>query len=336
MTHTALQHVVVRMMYDARFCESVFQSVDRALARVELSSEEIAWILRADPRAFATDPHRRARSLTGLLEEYPTAAAELVRLARRDPPASVLDDFFSSREFHTGMQAGRSLAISFGEFLVRITSAAVVRREGDPGAGSERRGTEAPTAPLAESADHAWKAAMAHSLAVLELAIARLRRLRLLSLTVSAMARLRTAPTYAWVDVHPQTLDRFAEIRQRIALADVDARAAIVDLELDLGNPEIQADRHEPAAPEETREESVPVLLSARLDPSPAPGGWMRVVDVEISPISAELASVLEAAQSGIETSALLEHVQALGADEAESRDILNDLIRDGVLIEAE
>lgn len=314
----ALQHVVVRMLYDARFCESVFESPDRALADVELSPQDVAWLLQTDTRAFRTDPHRRARSLTGLLEEYPTSAAELVRLARRDPAVSVLDNFFSSDEFHRGMQDGDSLAVSFGQFLVRTAGEFTM---------------------------------MAHSLATLELAIARLRRLRLVDRSIassspecgspgghgasvagwtelsprdaSSIAKLRTAPTYAWVYVHPEALNRFGSIRQKIALQNVDARAAIVDLSFDLGDSSI-----------ELNGELGPVLLSATLGPAPARGGWMRVIDVEISPISAELASVLTASRSGIEIPTLLDQVRSLGAEDSESLDILNDLVRDGILIE--
>ena len=61
----------------------------------------------------------------------------------------------------------------------------------------------------------------------------------------------------------------------------------------------------------------------------------MRVIDVELSPISEELASVLKAALPGIAVSALLQQIRSLGADDAESLAILSDLVRDGLLIES-
>ena len=172
---------------------------------------------------------------------------------------------------------------------------------------------------------------MAASLATLELAIARLRRLRLLAPArngtepdPSRMKQVRTVPTVAWVEVHPDTLDRFGDIRQRIALQEIDARAAIVDPQIHLGDIALESDA-----------QTAPVLLSARSERSPAPGGWMRVIDVELSPISEELASVLKAALPGIAVSALLQQIRSLGANDAESLAILSDLVRDGLLIES-
>lgn len=330
MSDLALQHVVVRMLYDRAFADSVFDSPHRALEGVDLSEHELAWIQQTDRRAFRTDPHRRARSLTGLLEEYPTATAALVRVARRDPPVAALDEFFSSEEFHSGMQAGRSLAISFGEYLVRTAGECSLPAAERPRAALPS-GSDAPHGGVGHgSLQGSPEAGMAVSLATLELAIARLRRVRLLApggdgteADPSRMKQVRSVPTIAWVEVHPDTLDRFGDIRQRIALQEIDARAAIVDPQIHLGDIALGSD-----AP------TAPVLLSARLEPSPASGGWMRVIDVELSPISEELASVLNAALPGIAVPALLDQIRSLGADDSESFAILSDLVRDGLLVE--
>ena len=347
MSDRALHHVVVRMLYDGVFADLVFESPRRALEGVDLSEEEIAWILRTDRRAFRTDPHRRARSLTGLLEEYPTASALLVRLARRDPPVAPLDDFFSSEEFHRGMQAGRSLAISFGEFLLRSATEMVRPRSATQSVRASSSMQGAPADPSrgragsGEAPDPSG-VAIAVGLATLELAIARLRRLRLLAPPavtadpdLTSMQRVQTSPTCAWVEVHPDTLDRFGEIRRRIALSEVDARAAVVDPAIDLGVASSETDGYSATGDSaNTVVRSEPILLSAKVEPNPVPGGWMRVIDVELSPISEELAAVLNAAHSGISVPALLDQIRSLGADDAESREIAKDLIRDGLLIE--
>jgi hypothetical protein len=110
----ALQRIVVRMLYDPALVAAVQVDAARALADCELSEEEREWFRAADRRAFALDPYRRSRSLHALLEEYPVASALLVR-ARGG--AALLDAFFGSRIFHTGMRDGRSLAALYGDYL---------------------------------------------------------------------------------------------------------------------------------------------------------------------------------------------------------------------------
>jgi hypothetical protein len=114
MSHLALQRVIVRMLYDRRFCESVYADPAGATADCDLDDDERAWLVEPDPRAYRTDPMRRSRSLAGLLEEYPVAGALRVR-SESDP--GVLDPFFSSDLFHHTLQSGTSLAAAFGEWL---------------------------------------------------------------------------------------------------------------------------------------------------------------------------------------------------------------------------
>ncbi|MCA9728980.1 MAG: hypothetical protein KC729_14910, partial [Candidatus Eisenbacteria bacterium] len=212
MTHLALHHVVVRMLYDPAFVQSVFARPEEALADAGITTEDIDWLLQTDPRAYTTDSHRRARSLGGLLEEYPTACAALVRARHRSdagtPPVAVLDAFFSSAGFHRGMQAGASLALSFGEYLVQTADGL-------------------PRADPAATLRHELAAALAR----IELRIARLRRIALRSLpaipewTDSAdsseleRARLHASPCIDWLTVPEGVLDRFGEVRRQLALA---------------------------------------------------------------------------------------------------------------------
>lgn len=110
MSRLGLQRVIVRMLYDPAFADRVYEE-----GAPEITAEERGWIVTADRRAWRADPHRRARSLAALLEEYPATAAQ-----SGDPRA--LDAFFSSARFHATIRDGESLAISFGEWLAEEPS----------------------------------------------------------------------------------------------------------------------------------------------------------------------------------------------------------------------
>ena len=66
-------------------------------------------LTQPDRRAWATDPYRRPRALTALLEEFPASAAQA--------GVGKLDAFFSSTEFHQVCDARGSMALSFGTWL---------------------------------------------------------------------------------------------------------------------------------------------------------------------------------------------------------------------------
>lgn len=121
MSHAALQRVVVRMLWDPEFVERVYATPLVALAGDDLESDEIAWLTQPDRRAWATDPARRARTLHGLLEEFPAAGA---LAARHERGLHVLDRFFSSTTFHACIRDGASLALAFGSYLAREAAAA--------------------------------------------------------------------------------------------------------------------------------------------------------------------------------------------------------------------
>ncbi len=155
MSHIALQHVIVRMLYDPAFVQRVYADPHVATADCDVCDDERAWLVRADRRAWSVDPYRRARSLTGLLEEYPVTCARLVRALGSDAAGARLDSYFSSERFHRDVQDGATLAESFGDWLASDeatvgTDAATVLAEhpierGIVGArrGFERRGPEA-------------------------------------------------------------------------------------------------------------------------------------------------------------------------------------------------
>ncbi len=107
----ALQRVVVRMLHDPGFADAVIAGA----AVPELSEGERSLLLGLDRRAFRTDPYRRGRLLTALLDEYPAAAAIASDGGRQ---LSTLDAFFSAAAFHEAIQQRRHLALAFGEWLL--------------------------------------------------------------------------------------------------------------------------------------------------------------------------------------------------------------------------
>ena len=117
MSHVALQHVIVRMLYDPDFVERVYDDPHAATQDCDLTEAERGWLVRADRRAWGIDPLRRARSMAGLIEEFPVTCARLVRALGLDAATPRLDRFFSSVGFHHDLQNGSTLAESFGHWL---------------------------------------------------------------------------------------------------------------------------------------------------------------------------------------------------------------------------
>lgn len=111
MSHIALQRVIVRMMFDPEFCKQIFQNSARTLDGVDVSDNEREWLTQPDARAYGTDPHFAARTLLGLLGEYPVSGAIGVRTG------APLQRFFSSNRLHGSVQNGTSLALAFGAWL---------------------------------------------------------------------------------------------------------------------------------------------------------------------------------------------------------------------------
>ncbi len=128
----SLQRVIVRMLYDPPFVERVYGGEPLP----ELSPRERALLVAVDRRAWGTDPLRRARTLTALLEEFPASAA-LAGVER-------LDAFFSSADFHRAIQGRQSLARAFAGWLLPMAgpvatlegALAAGRRDRAPPAGS--------------------------------------------------------------------------------------------------------------------------------------------------------------------------------------------------------
>lgn len=152
-----LQRAIVLLHHDARFAADFFGP---GLLPTPLSPEERALLLRADPRAFRTDPERPLRLLAALLEEFPVSCALLEspgaapwrgQDAQRDPagrpPAQAWLAFPSSREFREAIWRGGSFFRAFAAWLaphvgpfarLEEALACVRRRFSRPGQGIAR------------------------------------------------------------------------------------------------------------------------------------------------------------------------------------------------------
>lgn len=195
-THQALQRVVVRMLYDRPFAEAVFADPRAALeggpCPVSLPEDAIAWLTATDARAYTTDPLRRTRSLTALLDEYLVSGAWA--LARAGSGA--LDAFFSSPAFHQGIQHRRVMSLAFGEWL----SAGGV---------------------LAGPADAALR-----PLAQIELALARVRRAT--PPEPRGGDRLMTSPLVAPLELPKGGLELYGDLRRALTALGPDALTRVL------------------------------------------------------------------------------------------------------------
>lgn len=192
MSNVQLQRLVVRMLYDSRFAESVYTDPATALAEIELTEDEHRWLTTPDRRAYRTDAARRARSLTVVIEEFAATCAHWIAVGR---DASALDGYFSSREFHEEIQTRGSLVGGFGPYLLSLNA------QLDGKANTRVESSE---------------------LTGLELALARLRR-RLPSEPEEPTGegdanRLQLHPHVDLLDAAVGTLTLSVEIRQRLGI----------------------------------------------------------------------------------------------------------------------
>lgn len=132
----ALHRATVRCLYDPALVERM-----RGGFRLpELSEQEHGWLLAVDPRAWRTDPYRRSRTLTALLEEFPVAASFT--------GVHTCDRFFSSPAFHACIQGRSHLALAFGTWLgpaARLELAVARSRRGRRTSGVQTRPGVVPT-----------------------------------------------------------------------------------------------------------------------------------------------------------------------------------------------
>jgi hypothetical protein len=129
-----VQQVLVAMLFDPELAARV-----RGEGEVpELSERERALLREVDPRALATDPHRRARAVHVLVEELPVTAAVL--------GVDAIDRFFGSAEFRAGLLRRAAMTASFAAWLGdralgvgRLEAAMAAVRRADPPTGAGMR-----------------------------------------------------------------------------------------------------------------------------------------------------------------------------------------------------
>jgi len=281
-SHLVIQRTVVRMLYDAAFARAVYADREAALAGLELTPAERDALVRPDPRAYATDPYRRARALHGLLMEYP-ASAWLASRATRD--VRKLDAFFSAPEFHDCIATRGSLAAAFAAYLQHT--------------------------PFGD--------ARIVSLARLESAIARVRRAPHrpgVHQTPPRPARggdlLELSPRHAVVELPSGTAALYEAIASHVRSGGDDVSAFLLrDLtRLSRFNVPFDTSTFAFLHIENTLEGSVAIAAA-----------------------TPELAQLLMFAAAGRTRSALASQACDLGAEPDEATAILDDLLRDGILI---
>jgi hypothetical protein len=300
MSATSLYRVMVRMLFDPDFARAVYAEGDAALVGVALTAEEHGWLVAGDRRAYRTDTMRRARALAGLMEEFPTASAFVLRRGREGavrPERELLDAFFSSERFHRCVQDGGSMVFAFAAYL------ALPAHEG---VAADPR-----VAPLV----------------ALESAIAELRRTgppveqaaRARSphdrraggrLALAGWARLVRLPAGTH-ELHRRVGKALVAHERELLASLLDARWSLPVL-LDL---DADADEH---------------LLVER---PPEPGRSWAETEVRYAPVTAELAGLLETAAGGAGRAELAARARELGAAVGEETSILDGLRDEGLLV---
>lgn len=112
MSHKTVQQIVVRMLFDPVFVDSIYSN--SALANDPLDDEQRRWLTAVDRRVWGADPLRRTRSLHALIEEFPvsvTLGASVVG------GVAELDGFFSSNRFHDCVRGREFLVTGFAAWL---------------------------------------------------------------------------------------------------------------------------------------------------------------------------------------------------------------------------
>jgi hypothetical protein len=110
----AMQRVVIRMLFDPAFVESVYRDSAKALADVELDDELVTQLLANDRRLWNSDRLRRWRALKILMDEFKVASTLVLRETRE---LDYLDQFFSSGVFHISVQQRGYMALAFVRYL---------------------------------------------------------------------------------------------------------------------------------------------------------------------------------------------------------------------------
>ncbi len=293
-----LYRVMVRMLYDESFARAIYEDTRAALAGEEITAVEASWLVAPDPRAYRTDPWRRSRSLGVLMEEFPTAAAFVLRRGRegpRRPETELLDAFFSSGNFHRSVRDGESMVFAFAEYL-----AAEVH-------GGIR--ADARVAPLVR----------------LETAIARVRRAGARSLVATSRAvadpssALQLAPWAKILELPSGTTQLHDRISRALVARGRTALQSLLDARWSL-----------PVLLDLAPDASEHVLV----EPSALDDGDAMDKQVVYATITAELFHLLAAAEEPVPREGLAARARELGAEAGTEAEIVRSLVGDGLLAE--
>jgi hypothetical protein len=312
-SHRVLQKLVVRLLYDPELVARVFSDPERALAGLELTAAERHMAVAPDRRAYGTDVHRRSRTLTELLREYP-AATSLV--ASTTGGIALLDRFFSSPIFHAAIMERHSLARAFGAYLQALAS------------------------------DGGWDPRLL-PFARLEQAIARVRR------APPSRSDGPTPPEPPAGLVRPARIELLtlpagvlAQHGAVMAALTAGGQDPVAVLLADRSDPPL-ADRSNPpptdrsdpppTAPAWAREQDEHLLVEMDSPPTTAGGaGSPSPANIRVGAITPELAALLAAAAPpGVATPELAAIARELGAEPGAEVELLRDLIAQGLLTPA-
>lgn len=124
MSHLALRRVMIRLLHDPSFVGAAYTTPDAALAGLDLTESERAWLLAAPRAAWGADVDRPARLLATFRDEFAAA----LRFAGERAAT-----FLVSPAFHRAIDGRGSLAAAFAEHLdgaVDARARALARLEG--------------------------------------------------------------------------------------------------------------------------------------------------------------------------------------------------------------
>ena len=114
MPHTALNRVIVRMLFDPIFVETLYLDPYPTLSALKIPEDLILELVKTDKRAWGVDTERRKRTLHALIGEFKCTTA----LALSESQSiGLLDAFFSHPLFHDSIQNRGSLTEAFIEYL---------------------------------------------------------------------------------------------------------------------------------------------------------------------------------------------------------------------------
>ncbi|MFN3202596.1 MAG: hypothetical protein ACE366_29665 [Bradymonadia bacterium] len=296
-THVTLQRVVVRMLYDRPFAEAVFADPQTALqgplCSVQLPEEAVGWLTAIDRRAFTTDPLRRTRSLTALLDEYPVAGAWVISARGASGGilgGAALDSFFSSPAFHRCIQHRGVLALAFGTWL-RLWS------------------------PLEGAEGTALRA-----LVDLELAFARLRRAQ--PRAVQDGALYQCSPLVQPLTLAGGGLQLYSAVKAALDALGAEAMTAV-----------LKGQFPRPATPALDRAQPEYLLVEGRWpeDNGAGPEGEISLsLGGGSQALNALLDGLNEAPQNESEA---ISTAASAGADEGQALELIRDLVEEGLLV---